>query len=68
MTALYDGDIGGKAAFAFLGTRLIYELGAMRFTETGVFGLSEQMEIVRMYSSEVEYSQENLNVMFDLLA
>ena len=68
MTALYDGDVGGKAAFALLGTRLIYELGAMRFTETGAFGLSDQIETVRMYSSEVEYSQENLDAMFDLLA
>lgn len=68
MTALYDGDTGGKAAFALLGTRLVYELGAMQFTKTGHFGLLDQVETARMYSSEIEYSQENLDALFDFLA
>ncbi len=68
MTALDDGDTGGKAAFAFLSTRLIYELGAMQFTQTGSFKLSDQIELAGMYSSEIEYSQENLDMLFDFLA
>ncbi|MBR5479440.1 MAG: flagellin lysine-N-methylase [Clostridia bacterium] len=55
--ALYDGDIRGKVNFALMGCFL---LGAM-------WSLNEDKEkmfdLVRMYSSEVEYSEENLEKM-----
>lgn len=68
MTALYDGDAGGKAAFAVLGTRLIYELGALEFSLSGELSAGAQEELARMFSAEIEYSQENLDELFDRLA
>lgn len=68
MTALYDGDTGGKAAFAVLGTRLIYELGALEFSRSGELSTAAQEELARMFSAEIEYSQENLDELFDRLA
>ena len=67
LTAYEDGDPGGKAAFAVLSTRLLRRLGARRWQRTGQFSLEDQAEYARLYSSEVEYSQENLDALFDLL-
>ena len=61
LTAYEDGDPGGKAAFAVLSTRLLRRLGALRWQRTGQFSLEDQAEYARLYSSEVEYSQENLD-------
>ncbi len=62
-----DGDIVSKAAFAVLSTRFLYTLGACHFAVKGSFTFEDQVEYARMYSSEVEYSQENLDAMFDEL-
>lgn len=65
--AYEDGDPGGKAAFAVLSTRLLRWMGALHWQKTGRFSLEDQVEYARLYSSEVEYSQENLDTLFDLL-
>ncbi len=67
LTGYEDGDPGGKAAFAVLSTRLLRRLGALCWQRTGQFSLEDQAEYARLYSSEVEYSQENLDTLFDLL-
>lgn len=58
-TALDDGDIASKAAFAVLSVRMIMALGLCLGGETA--------EYARMYSSEIEYSDENLDAIFDEL-
>lgn len=58
-TALDDGDIASKAAFAVLSVKMIMALGLSLGGETA--------EYARMYSSEIEYSGENLDAMFDEL-
>lgn len=67
LTAYYNGDIAGKAAFAVMSVWLIYLLGALHYAQHGVFTIADQIEYARMYSSEVEYSQENLDKLFDAL-
>ena len=57
--ALDDGDIASKAAFAVLSTRMIMALGLSLGGEIA--------EWARMYSSEIEYSDENLDAVFDEL-
>ena len=66
-TALDDGDVSGKAAFAVLSVRLLYALGALHFLLHGDFTADDQIELCRLYSAEVEYSDDNLNALFDLL-
>lgn len=57
-----------RAAFAALGTRLLYSIGAVIWTETASFTFSQQTEIARMFSSEIEYSDENLYTVLDWLS
>lgn len=66
-TALDDGDIGGKAAFAVLSVKLLFALGALHFWRNGSFTVDDQIELCRLYSAEVEYSDDNLNALFDAL-
>ena len=57
--ALEDGDIPSKAAFAALSAGLIHVLAAL----TG----EPLTELARMYSAEIEYSDENLWTLFETL-
>lgn len=68
LTAYDDGDIAGKAAFAVLSTEMLMALGAVHFKRHGIFTFADQVELCRRYSSEIEYSQENLDAFFDALA
>lgn len=65
--ALDDGDAPGKAAFAVLSVRLLFALGALQYALTGDFTVDDQIELCRLYSAEVEYSDDNLNALFDAL-
>lgn len=66
--ALDDGDVAGKAAFAVLSTRFLRALGAWQYQKTERFAQSDQIELARLYSAEIEYSQENLDALFDELS
>ena len=63
--ALDDGDVSGKAAFAVLSTRFLRALGAWQYQKTGHFTQGDQIELARLYSAEIEYSQENLDTLYD---
>ena len=65
LSAYDDGDIESKATFAVMSVYLIYLLGALHFADIGSFSIDDQIELARMYSSEIEYSQENLDTLFD---
>ena len=58
--ALEDGDISSKAAFAALSVELLRALCAGKEDCT----LDDLVEFSRMYSSEIEYSEENLSRVF----
>lgn len=60
LAAWEDGDVGGKAALAVLSVRL---LRCLRGLHPGV----PLTELCRMYSAEVEYSQDNLDALLDEL-
>ncbi len=61
--ALEDGDITSKAAFAALSVYILRALCAMQTSAT----LDDLVEFSRMYSGEIEYSEENLQTVFDWL-
>ena len=65
--ALDDGDVSSKAAFAVLSVRLLFALGALHFLLNGDFTVEDQIELCRLYSAEVEYSDENMEALFDAL-
>lgn len=67
LTAREDGDPAGKVAFAVCSVRFLELLGSLHWTQHGSFTLDDQVEYARLYSAEVEYSQENLDLLFDSL-
>lgn len=58
--AIEDGDIDGRVMFAYLMWSIIR---AMHAASGG--GMDELIEICRMYSSEIEYSDENIGAILD---
>ena len=66
-TALVDGDVSSKAAFAVLSVRLLFSLGALHLLLHGEFTVEDQIELCRLYSAEVEYSDDNMDALFDAL-
>ena len=56
------------ALFTALCYRLIYALGALIFSKTGKFDFEDQVELVRLFSAEIEYSTDNVEVLFGLLS
>lgn len=61
--ALYDGAPHAHAAFAVLSTRIIRSLFAAAKTRD----MDTLTELARLYSSEIEYSEENTDALLDLL-
>ena len=57
--ALRDSDVATKVGFAILSVTMLQWL----HTVTGL----ELTELARMYSSEIEYSDENLDILWDIL-
>ncbi len=58
-------DAGDRAAFAALGYELLRAMGAVQWTLTGSFTVEDQIELARLFSSEIEYSDENLYILLD---
>lgn len=65
--ALEDGETGSKAAFAVLSVKLLRALCAAHLRDHGSVTLDNLVEYARMYSGEVEYSEDNLWQIFDWL-
>lgn len=59
---LADGGHGTaqRAAFAVLSTAMLYALGAAARTENGALTFGERAELARLWSANVEYSEENM--------
>lgn len=56
-----------RACFAAFGYELLRAMGAVLWTKTGTFKMERQIELARLFSSELEYSQENLDTILDIL-
>ena len=54
-----------RGLFAVLSYELLHLLGATIFTECGSFDFEAQVELARLFSSEIEYSDENLYTILD---
>ena len=51
-------DAAVICAFTVLICKLLYSIGAVIWTQTGCFSFEQQVELVRMFSAEIEYSDE----------
>jgi len=62
-----SADLAARAALAALCYFILHAAGAMIWTTTGSFSFSQQVELARLFSSEIEYSEENLELLLDEL-
>ncbi len=61
---LYDGLYRERILFSVLGLYLIFSLFCM--TSVDGFTMENLVEIARLYSSEIEYSEENIQALLEL--
>ena len=61
MKAIFDYDISAKVKLAIISTLVIEHLALLRFLERGEkFTFSDMVEISRIYSKDIEHSEENV--------
>lgn len=64
--ALEDGRYGERILFSVLCTFMVYTLSSMVKTNQTAFSMEQFVEIARLYSSEIEYSEENTEALLEL--
>ena len=62
-----EEDAAVRARFAVLCYTVLYAIGAVLFTKNGHFTFEEHCELARAFSAEIEYSDENLDILWDTL-
>ena len=62
-----EAEAAARACFACLAYTMIHALGAIQYEKTGAFSFDDQTELCRLYSSEIEYSQDNTDALLDLV-
>lgn len=65
--ALTDGDAAGRIAFCALMWALVRKLCAVHYAVHGTLEMEDMVQICRMYSSEIEYSDVNADEILDRL-
>lgn len=69
MRAWYDGNVLAKAQFAVAGYLVIRDMDMVRFFENGEsFQLKDRIATARIFSREVEHSEETLEILEDEIA
>jgi len=58
-------DAAARACFAVFGVWIVYALGLCEFLKKREFSFEDQVELCRMFSTELEYCEENTNILFD---
>lgn len=56
-----------RILFAVLGTCMVAALASVELEHSGCFSMEQLIEIVRLYSSEIEYSEENTQKLLEIL-
>ena len=60
-------QMSARCAFAVFSYSLIKWLGALHYAMNGEFTFEDQVELCRLFSSEIEYSKENLYEVIELM-
>ena len=60
-------EAAARAAFAAVSYCLLQAAGAVQWTRTGRFTFEDQVELARLFSAEIEYSDENLYQLLEAL-
>ena len=65
--ALDREDFRRRCVFIVWAYCLVFSLGALTYEENGEFTLDHQIELCRLFSSEIEYNEDNLYAILDTL-
>ena len=65
---LDDNRLCQRGAFVALGFKMIYRLCALQYSKAGTLSVDDIVEICRMYSSEIEYNDDNIEALLDVLS
>ena len=66
MKAVFDYDVSAKVKMAVVSYLMIKELGVYRWYENnGEFTKEDQAEVMRMYSKDIEHSDENMESLYE---
>ena len=57
-----------RIAFSVLSVMMIFSIGTLLYTNEKDFNTEAQIELCRMFSCEIEYSDENLYALYDELS
>ena len=60
-------EVGARASFAAFGYELLRMLGAALWMTQGKFSFAQQVELARLFSSELEYSEDNMDAILEEL-
>ena len=65
---LDDDRLCERAKFVDLSCKMIYWLCTLQYSKTGALTIDDIVEIARMYSSEIEYNDDNIDALLNVLA
>lgn len=66
MKAVFDYDVSAKVKMAVVSYLMIKELGVYRWSiNNGEFTKEDQVEVMRMYSKDIEHSDENMELLYE---
>lgn len=66
--SLDDDRLAGRLQFVIWAMGVVYNLCALHHNRTGGLSIDDMAEICRMFSAEIEYSPDNMDLLFDTLA
>lgn len=66
--SLDDDRLAERIKFVVLSCKMIYLLCAVHYIKNGHISVDDMAEIARVYSSEVEYSDDNMEKLFEVLS
>lgn len=66
-SASEESEIKASALFAVFGYTIIHAIGAVIFSQKGKYTFENQVEITRMFSAEIEYSEDNFKKILNML-
>lgn len=63
MKAVYDSDFLEKVKFSMMSFLVIRDMDAVSYRKEGRFSLEQRIDMARIYSKEVEHSEDNLRML-----
>ena len=67
MKGVYDYDVLAKVKLAIVSMIIIKELDIVRWIKNGnEFDFDDQIDLVKMYSKDIEHSEENLELLYEI--